>query len=99
MYICILQILIMFLVFCISKYIFAQIFIQLKITIPLLSCEEPTGFVIQCNHSVFVDFGHVMNDVLWIDAARVQDFTQGHNSQNPLQAETHETNSDFFFSN
>lgn len=59
-------------------------------------CDEPTGFVIQSNHSVFVDFGHVMNDVLWIDAARVQDLIQGHNSQNPLQAEKHETDSGKF---
>lgn len=28
--------------------------------------NKPTGLVIQCDHSMLVDFGHIMNDVLWV---------------------------------
>lgn len=36
----------------------------------ILVCE-PTGLVIQCDHSVFVDFGHIVDDVLWIHITMV----------------------------
>lgn len=27
---------------------------------------KPTGLVVQCDHSMLVDFGHIMDDVLWV---------------------------------
>lgn len=36
----------------------------------ILVCE-PTGLVVQCDHSVFVDFGHIVDDVLWIHITMV----------------------------
>jgi len=50
---------------------------------------EPTGLIVQRDDSVFVDFSHVVDDVLWIHIAPIQHLVQRIDPQNLLEADTH----------
>lgn len=52
---------------------------------------KPTRFVIQSDHSMLVDIGHIMDDVLWVHITLVDNLIKRCNAQNPLQAETQHT--------
>lgn len=47
-----------------------------------------TSLVVQCDHTMLADFGHIMDNVLWVYITLVQNLIKGCNTQNPLQAET-----------
>lgn len=47
-----------------------------------------TGLVVQCDHTMLVDFGHIMDNVLCVYVTLVQNLIKGRNTQNPLQAAT-----------
>lgn len=60
---------------------------MLVINVYVIFLIKPTGLVVQRDDSVLVDFGHVVNDVLWVYVTLVQDLIERRETQNPLQAE------------